>query len=130
MAATQLITRCDIDAKWVKQLAISENKGVYFVGVKEEKTDTDKFNINELKSVVLEIGIDVGLPTPVTMQYVTLDFTLSTASDPATNKITAVTKIGSVPVDGLQIRVANFTDINGKIYAEGAMPISINILKI
>jgi hypothetical protein len=60
MAAIKRIERASIDG-W-KTFDVGENFGVYLIAIKGIKTDDDVMSIDELKNVVVEIGIDSGIP--------------------------------------------------------------------
>jgi hypothetical protein len=71
MAAIKRIERTSIDG-W-KTFDVGENFGVYLIAVKGNKTEDDVMSIDELKNVVVEIGIDSGIPdSPIAIQRINL----------------------------------------------------------
>jgi hypothetical protein len=122
MAAIKRIERTSIDG-W-KTFDVGENFGVYLIAIKGIKTDDDIMSIDELKNVVVEIGIDSGIPdSPIAIQRVNLQFNNSE------NKSVALGMTSKLPKDNTYIRVVAFS--NGMAEKlEGSMPISINTVTI
>jgi hypothetical protein len=75
MAAVNRIQRISIDG-W-KQFDIGENFGVYIIAVKDKSMDEDTVNVNDVKNIVVELGIDSGVANkPIPTQRINLQFPL------------------------------------------------------
>lgn len=125
MATTNIISRTNIDSGWVLY-SLGTNIGAYLIAIKDPKTATDTFDINELKYITMDIGIDSGIKDkPITISRVKLNFNEETSSDADLNKKTAMTKVSQLPTD-IYLRITSFAD-SVKEYKVGSMPVSINI---
>lgn len=128
MAAVNIITKTDIDSGWLT-LSAGENRGLYLIAIKGEKTDSDVMPVSDLKQVVVEIGIDSGITGhPIPIQRCVFRFNEYSIDD-TVNEKTALSQTSVLPKSGTYIRVVSFS--NG--YEEkkkGAMPISINMVAI
>ena len=128
MAATTIIETTNIDSGWL-QFSPGENRGVYLVAIKGSKTNTDAMSIDELKSVIVEIGIDSGITGhPITIQSCTFRFN-EKWGDAALDGVVALSQTSMLPKTNAFIKVAAFSDGFKEIKA-GRMPISINMMAI
>ena len=125
--ATQIITELNTSLGWLEVNNITGTWGCYIVGIKGTKSDNDIFNIDDLKYVVLEVGIDSGIEgSPITLTRIKLNFNEETSSDKNLNKKTALTKLTQMP-STIYLKPIAFAD-QSKEYLEGKMPISINVI--
>lgn len=109
MAAINIIEKTKIDG-WHSLSGVSDNRGVYIIGIKNAPSEGDAFNIDNLKYVSLELGIDSGIDKqPITIQRVNLRFNEYTG-DETINKITALGQTSVLPKQGTYIRVVSFSD--------------------
>ena len=128
MAATTIIETTNIDSGWL-QLSPGENRGVYLVAIKGKKTIADAMSIDELKSVIVEIGIDSGISGhPITIQRCAFRFN-EKWGDAALDGVAALSQTSMLPKTGAFIKVVAFSDGFNEIKA-GKMPISINMMAI
>lgn len=122
MAAINRIQRTSIDG-W-KEFNIGENFGVYLIAIKDKATEEDIINIDNLKNLVVEIGIDSGIEgKPIPVQRVNLQF------NDKDNPSVAFGMTSKLPKDSTFIRVVAFSD-GYKESLAGSMPISINTVAI
>ena len=114
-------------SEWIKATSVTGNHGAYIIAIKEAKTATDICSIDDLKYVVMEVGIDSGLTDkPLTVTRIKLNFNEETSSDLDLNAKTAFTRISQMP-STLYFKVVSYGDAT-KEYKEGTMPVSINVL--
>ena len=129
MAATQIIDRVDIDKGWQHITNFGENFGAYLIAIKGNKTENDVLNLDDLKNMVIEVGVDSGIKdAPAPIQRVNLKFNEYTG-DGKINNLTAFSMVSKLPRADVFIRVVSFSD-GYKEYHNGSMPISMNTVLI
>jgi hypothetical protein len=111
---------------WKTASSITGSHGAYIIAIKGKEMEGSTVNINDLKYIILELGIDSGISgSPLTLSNVKLNFDDFTSTDKDTNIKTAMARIGVFPTP-LCYRVVAFAD-NSKEYKTGTLPVSINI---
>lgn len=124
---TKIIESLNTSNGWLQASNITGTWGCYVIGVKGEPITTDTFNINDLKYVVLEIGIDSGISgKPITLTRIKLNFNEETSLDKELNSKTALTKLTQMP-STIYLKPVAFAD-QTKEYLEGKMNVSINVI--
>lgn len=127
MATTQIMTNLNTAQGWLKVDNITGTWGCYIVGIKGVIADDDIFNVNDLKYVVLEVGIDSGIEgSPITLTRIKLNFNEETSSDKNLNSKTALAKLTQMPTT-IYLKPIAFAD-QTKEYLEGKMSVSINVI--
>ena len=128
MAAQGLFQKIDNAAfVWKSATGITGSNGAYLTAIKGTATESDTISLDNLRYVVLELGIDSGISgKPITVANIKLNFNEQTSTDSDLNKKTAMTKIGVYP-SNIYYRVLVFAD-ESKEYKEGSLPVSINTL--
>ena len=102
--------------------------GCYLIGVKGEPIDTDKINVNDLKYVVFEVGIDSGIEqNPITLTRIKLNFSEETSTDPILNSKTAIAKLTQMPAR-VYLKPISFAD-QTKEYTSGTVNVSVNVIQ-
>ena len=126
-AITQIIESLDTSKGWLQASNVTGTWGCYVIGVKGAKVDTDVFDVNDLKYVVLEIGIDSGIEkSPITLTRIKLNFNEETSSDKETNAKTALAKLTQMP-STIYFKPVAFAD-QTKEYLEGKINVSVNVI--
>lgn len=126
-STTQIMNKLDTSIGWLSATNITGTHGCYVVGIKGTSSDGDLFNIEYLKYVVLEIGIDSGIEnSPITLTRIKLNFSDETSSDKDLNEKTALSKLVQLP-STIYIRPVAFGD-QVKEYTSGKMPVSVNVI--
>ena len=127
MAAIKRIQRATIDG-WHK-LDIGDNFGMYLIAIKDAKTEDDVMDIDELRSVVIELGIDSGITDmPIPIQRINLKFADYSIEGKGTLK-SALGMTCKLPKEDTYIRVVAFSN-NLTEKLTGSMPVSINTVII
>ena len=68
MAVTKIIEALDTSKGWLQAQNASGEHGLFIIGIKEAATETCALPIDELKYVVLELGIPSGIESkPITL---------------------------------------------------------------
>lgn len=113
---------------WKSSSSVTGTHGAFLTAIKGTATEDDTIKLENLKYIVLELGVDSGISgKPITIQNVKLNFDERTSTDEQFNNITAMAKIGPMP-STLYYRVIAFAD-SSKEYKSGSLPVSINIVK-
>ena len=125
MGATNIIDSLVLDGEW-QEVDNSGYSNFYVIGVKEDAQLSDTIDVNKVRLITLELGIDSGIEdNPITIGRVTLNFGYETSSDPEINSKTAFTFLSRVP-DTFYIRPISVDD-GSKRYTEGSVSIGINV---
>lgn len=130
MAVTQIIDKLDTDKGWLEANNISGNNGSFIIAIKGEADSSDAFNVEDLKYIVLEIGIPSGIENkPITFQMIKLNFSdITSFDDIMLNAKTACSKIAAVP-STVYIRPVAYGRLDKEVKI-GKMSVSINVLPI
>ena len=128
MAVTKIIEALDTSKGWLQAQNASGEHGLFVIGIKGSPIDGSGLPIDNLKYVVLELGIPSGIENkPITLQMIKLNFDdITSFDDKDLNSKTACVKLGAMP-STIYIRPVAFGD-GLKEVKEGIMPISINVL--
>lgn len=119
-------TEKDINSGWFGVENASGDHGLFIIGIKGSPIDGSALPIEDLKYVLLELGIPSGIG-PITLQMIKLDFDNITSFDNQDlNNRTAYVKIGAIP-SKVCIRTVAYSD-GSKEIRDGIMPVSINVL--
>ena len=82
MAEKKLIEALDISRGWLFVENVNNTHGVFFIAIKEAATEASALPIDDLKYVVLELGIPSGIENkPITLQTIKLNFDDITSFD-------------------------------------------------
>lgn len=128
MATVTVIEKTNIDSSWMSY-SLGSNNGMYVIAIKGAKATTDVFDVNDLKYITMDVGIDSGIKDkPLAISRLKLNFDEFTSDDVSLNKKTAFIRLNQLPTD-IYLRVTSFAD-STKEYKTGSMSISINIAKI
>lgn len=113
---------------WTPVDNITGTWGCYLIGVKGEPIDTDKINVNDLKYIVFEVGIDSGIEqSPITLTRIKLNFSEETSTDPILNSKTAIAKLTQMPAR-VYLKPISFAD-QTKEYTSGTVNVSVNVIQ-
>lgn len=128
MATVTVIEKTNIDSSWMSY-SLGSNNGMYVIAIKGAKATTDVFDVNDLKYITMDVGIDSGIKDkPLTISRLKLNFDEFTSDNVSLNKKTAFIRLNQLPTD-IYLRVTSFAD-STKEYKTGSMSVSINIAKI
>lgn len=128
MATVNVIEKTNIDSSWMSY-SLGSNNGMYVIAIKGAKATTDVFDVNDLKYITMDVGIDSGIKDkPLAIARLKLNFDEFTSDDVSLNKKTAFARLNQLPTD-IYLRVTSFAD-STKEYKTGSMSVSINIAKI
>lgn len=113
--------------EWVPANATTGTHGACAIAIKGNATESDACDINDLKYIMLEFGINSGIEDhPLTILRVKFDFNNSLSSDPTIIEKAAFSKLPPLPTP-FYLKAVAFGD-SKKEYKEGYMPVSINFL--
>ena len=128
MAEKKLIEALDISRGWLFVENVNNTHGVFFIAIKEAATEASALPIDDLKYVVLELGIPSGIENkPITLQTIKLNFDdITSFDDKVLNSKTACVRVGAIP-STIYIRPIAYGD-GYKEVKEGLIPVSINVL--
>ena len=125
MAVTNIINRLKLNDNWVS-VDLKTFNSCYLIAIKEKQSKTDNIDVNLVRKIRFEIGIDSGIKNkPLTIQYLNINFNDITASDNEINKITAFSRLTNLP-NQFYIKVVSIDDGNKEIKT-GETSISINL---
>ena len=128
MAVTKIIENLDISKGWLQAQNASGEHGLFIIGIKNSESKSSALSLQDLKYVVLEIGIPSGIENkPITLQMVKLNFDdITSFDDSDLNAKTACVKLGVLP-STIYLRPVAYGNGIEEI-KEGTIPVSINVL--
>ena len=128
MGVIKIIDTLDIDKGWLQAQNVSTEHGLFIIGIKGAADDNAAISLDNLKYVVLELGIPSGIDQkPITLQMIKLNFDDTTSLDDRDlDSKTAYVKTGPMP-STIYMRPVAYSDGINEVKT-GSMPISINIL--
>lgn len=122
---SKIISRITLNDGW-QAVDLKNLNDCYLIAIKEKATKHDTIEASIVKQVRFELGIDSGIKgQPLTVQYVTLNFSDITSGNNALNKITAFTRLVNVP-NQFYIKAVSIDDGHKEI-KEGTTSISVNV---
>ena len=122
---SKILTRTKIDNIW-RKVDLKKCNACYLIAIKEKETKKDTINVESVKKLRFELGIESGIEgKPITIQYINLDFNDITSGNNEINKITAFTRLTGLPND-FYIRLTAIDD-GTKEFKTGETAISVNI---
>jgi hypothetical protein len=128
MSLSNIIQKTNIDSSWIP-FQVGENRGCYLIAIKGEKTTNDAMDLDSLKQIVVEIGIDSGIDkSPMPIQRCVFKFNTNKTGD-VINDSASLSQTNMLPKTNTHIRVTSFSDGVKEVLA-GNMPVSINILPV
>ena len=99
------------------------------IAIKNKKATADTIDPEVVDQIDLEIGIDSGITSkPITISYVTLNFSDVSSSDKEINNLTAFKCLQNLPLQFF-IKVAAVRN-NFKTFTEGKTSIDLNVNSI
>ena len=108
MATTKIIERLNTSS-WTKATSATGNYGAYVIAFKDPASSEDVCSIDDLRHVVLELGIESGSSEILTVNRLKLDFKEETSSNKELNGKTAFVRIPPMP-SPLYFKAAAFYD--------------------
>lgn len=122
MALTKIITQATLGT-WL-QTSINDFNYCYLVAKKETPTKTDTLDVEKVKSMVIELGIDSGVENhPITIKRVTLSFKDALYRDEQLDNRVTYALLNNIP-SSFYIKVLSVND-GDKDYFEGKVSISV-----
>lgn len=124
--ATQLLSKIELNRDWTA-VNLSDCNQFYLIAIKQSKASGDTIDPADVKKICFECAIDSGVTNKyLTIDFVTLDFTETTSTDEAFNKISAFKRLLNVPAD-FYIRPIQIETNDGKVITTGQSTIKINV---
>ena len=130
MAITTIMKKIKLDKKWI-DVDLGNFNDFYLITIKEKADKKDTVKPEDILKVRFEIAIDSGIKdSPLSIQYINVDFNEMTSNDEALNKRTAFRKNMNFPSQ-FYIRAISFETKTGTVTAgETSILLNINCMKL
>ena len=125
MALTKICDTITLGSDW-HDISLGSDNSFYMIAIKEDKGVKDTVDPEDVTKVIFELGIDGGLTTPLSIGYITLNFTEHTSSDAEIDKKTALTRVLNQP-SAFKIRPSQVWTEKGLADKNTVTSISVNI---